>query len=92
MSFSRSLLLCAPLTVSLQHCTSNDPLKDPEFDMHYFEDDAGAFRSTFSASNVPDLRRIDLEVMAEGARFMRKVANTAPLKNLFGELVPICHA
>lgn len=92
MGFSRPLLLSATLTVSLQHCTSNDPLKDPEFDMHYFEDDAGAFKSTFCAFNVSDLGHVDLEVMAEGARFMRKVANTAPLKNLFGELVPICHA
>ena len=77
---------------SLQHCTSNDPMKDPEFDMHYFEDDAGAFRPTACAFrvNVPNLCHVDLEVMAEGARFMRKVANTAPLKNLFGELLPIC--
>ncbi|TCD71197.1 hypothetical protein EIP91_012147 [Steccherinum ochraceum] len=53
------------------HCTTADPLQDPEFDPHYFEED------------------VDLQILIEGAHYVRKVAATSPLKDIIArELNP----
>ncbi|OCH94550.1 alcohol oxidase [Obba rivulosa] len=46
------------------HSTSGDPMKEPEFDPHYFEEE------------------VDEEIYFELVKFVRKVAQTAPLKDM----------
>ena len=68
-----------------QHCTSNDPLQDPAFDPNYFEDDIGT--SSVKTPTALNLSRVvDLQLLVEVLKFGRKIGQTAPLKDLIGEL------
>ncbi|TCD71198.1 hypothetical protein EIP91_012148 [Steccherinum ochraceum] len=65
------------------HCTTNDPLQDPEFDPHYFEEDIGTLIRNCGPYIMSEKRKKpDLQILVEAVHFIRKAVATSPLKEI----------
>ena len=57
---------------------------DPEYDARYFEEDVGESPSVALVLPEELIVAVDLEIFAEGVKFLRSLADTAPLRDMVG--------
>lgn len=64
-----------------QHAKSKDPLEDPEIDPHSFEIPLGECFCSPIPRLQTDYGPIDLELLVEHIKFIRRLAQAEPLKS-----------